>query len=1178
MDQQAQLLRSFLAQFASKEVLDEDEDSGIGAEFLKLKRQSTKYRAERTYPTKAADKQENVKKNRYKDIVPFDHSRVKLSLSTSKNDSDYINANFIKGVLGPRAYIATQGPLPNTVVDFWRMLWEYNVQVIIMACREFEMGRKKCERYWPESKVDAFVCEPFTVRCESEESKGDYVTRTLRVTFKKTSRTMKQLQYMNWPDHGVPDSIPSILELLQEMRMYQEHEDVPICIHCSAGCGRTGVLCAIDYTWNLLKRQIIPENFNIFEMVQDMRTQRPSVVQTKEQYELVYKTITFLFERYLQMFEPNSNQEKVPAAPSPISEDSDSDLSDLIELDTESDPKTFAVNYSSPLCSEPRYPVQELLNHAAPNVFSQQLSYSPPLSPKVLTPKHTSPDLMTGWAMSTTDAPMQQTDFGHYLSQMPEHVTRPRADALSSGIPIKPPRPGSSLGQRSLDQAAMNNASPAIAAHQPPSIQKPIPNQMFLDQTVMNSATAAHQLPPIQQPVPSQRSLEPMLINQAIAPYQPPAIQQPIPSQRSLEPTLINKAIAPHQSLPMKQPISSQRSLDPTLINKDIAPRQPPAVQQPIPSQRSLEPTLINKAIAPHQSPPMKQPISSQRSLDPTLINRDIAPRQPPAVQQPISSQRSLEHTVMNNALALPQKPPVQQPNPSQWSLEQSVMNNAAPAAAPPQPSPTQQPDPSKRSLELRGLNSAAPATGHLQPQEINSLCLTVEDPYFGPDSPNSVDNSSVALQEVIGEDGWTQNPCFGGPILTLNDQLLERPTQGENKGVISPSSGEDSPPPLPARTPESYILADGDTKDNTSGSQSLLVVIPPETASDTGNAGSPPSPAPPLPERTPESYEMATDEDLVQNAVQEKPHQTVHRVGKSSEWSGNSNSDTDIKRTWSRSRSLRARLTMSLHVPAHIQPLTPLQTPSEVLTQNPPPVRTPPPPVRTSESFACDASPAPLTPPLPMRTPESFVLSTEGGQSNSAPSDQSSDTSLQQKQRLGTSSEWAGNTQPRTFLNVMSRSKVIHTSLLFRYTELFTVKLNFFLCPKLKGSCLKTSVKLRSSKQEPLSVAPLSTPPTASTATAQRAAEQQPVNSRLSIPPGTTEHQPDAAAERTSLASKARTKSLRFLKGKKTTKTAPPTAPPPTPSNAAIGGFKFGFGTRFGKPKGPRTRPETWV
>uniref|UniRef100_A0A8C3JNU2 protein-tyrosine-phosphatase n=1 Tax=Calidris pygmaea TaxID=425635 RepID=A0A8C3JNU2_9CHAR len=96
-------------------------------EFLKLKRQSTKYRSDKTYPTEASEQPENIKKNRYKDILPFDHSRVELSLITSDADSHYINANFIKGVYGPRAYIATQGPLPTTVIDFWRMIWEYKV-------------------------------------------------------------------------------------------------------------------------------------------------------------------------------------------------------------------------------------------------------------------------------------------------------------------------------------------------------------------------------------------------------------------------------------------------------------------------------------------------------------------------------------------------------------------------------------------------------------------------------------------------------------------------------------------------------------------------------------------------------------------------------------------------------------------------------------------------------------------------------------------------------------------------------------------------------------------------------------------------------------------------------------------------------------------------------------------
>uniref|UniRef100_A0A672H3A9 protein-tyrosine-phosphatase n=1 Tax=Salarias fasciatus TaxID=181472 RepID=A0A672H3A9_SALFA len=106
---------------------------------FELKSLSTKYRTDKTLPTKTAEKQENIKKNRYKDIVPFDHTRVKLTFTTAKNDSDYINASFIQGVSGSRAYIATQGPLPHTVVDFLRMIWEYNVQVQWSWRRSFSL-------------------------------------------------------------------------------------------------------------------------------------------------------------------------------------------------------------------------------------------------------------------------------------------------------------------------------------------------------------------------------------------------------------------------------------------------------------------------------------------------------------------------------------------------------------------------------------------------------------------------------------------------------------------------------------------------------------------------------------------------------------------------------------------------------------------------------------------------------------------------------------------------------------------------------------------------------------------------------------------------------------------------------------------------------------------------------
>uniref|UniRef100_A0A8C7AEB4 protein-tyrosine-phosphatase n=1 Tax=Neovison vison TaxID=452646 RepID=A0A8C7AEB4_NEOVI len=181
MDQR-EILHRFLEEAQSKKT-DKEEFAG---EFLKLKRQSTKYKADKTYPTTVAEMSTNIKKNRYKDILPYDHSRVELSLITSDEDSDYINANFIKGVYGPKGYIATQGPLSTTLLDFWRMVWEYSVL-------------------------------------------------------------------------------------------------------------------------------ILPENFSIFSLIQEMRTQRPSFVQTQEQYELVYKAVLELFKRQMEVIRDQHSGTEIQA-------------------------------------------------------------------------------------------------------------------------------------------------------------------------------------------------------------------------------------------------------------------------------------------------------------------------------------------------------------------------------------------------------------------------------------------------------------------------------------------------------------------------------------------------------------------------------------------------------------------------------------------------------------------------------------------------------------------------------------------------------------------------------------------------------------------------------------------------------------------------------------------------
>ncbi|XP_060770261.1 tyrosine-protein phosphatase non-receptor type 12-like isoform X2 [Neoarius graeffei] len=306
---QANILRKFIQGVQAMRSGEHRGEDNFSSDFMRLRRLSTKYKTEKIYPTNVGEREENVKKNRYKDILPFDHSRVKVTLKTSNQDTDYINANFIKGVDGPEAYIATQGPLPNTVLDFWRMIWEYHVAVIVMACREFEMGRKKCERYYPQFGDEPMSFGPFRISCESEQARTDYNIRSLTVEFDNESRRITQFHYINWPDHDVPSSFDSILDMIALMREYQEHDEVPLCVHCSAGCGRTGAICAIDYTWNLLKTGRIPEDFNVFQLIQEMRTQRHSAVQTKEQYELVHRAIAQLFEKQLLLLESPTNSE-----------------------------------------------------------------------------------------------------------------------------------------------------------------------------------------------------------------------------------------------------------------------------------------------------------------------------------------------------------------------------------------------------------------------------------------------------------------------------------------------------------------------------------------------------------------------------------------------------------------------------------------------------------------------------------------------------------------------------------------------------------------------------------------------------------------------------------------------------------------------------------------------------
>uniref|UniRef100_A0A8C4NNI6 protein-tyrosine-phosphatase n=1 Tax=Eptatretus burgeri TaxID=7764 RepID=A0A8C4NNI6_EPTBU len=242
-------------------------------------------------------KNENTKKNRYKDILPYDITRVILHQNNGDTANTYINASFIDGVNGPQTYIATQGPLPHTISDFWQMIWNYNVQVVIMSCKEIELGKRKCEKYWA-TPEETKTFGKFIITCEAVRKENpEYCVRELNLTCEKEMRCVLQYHYNGWPDHGVPESPGPILELIDNLPQLSPNN--PLCIHCSAGCGRTGAICAIHYTWSLLQRGCIMGDFNISDLIKEMRKQRMNMVQTKDQYEFVYTTIVYMFEKHL---------------------------------------------------------------------------------------------------------------------------------------------------------------------------------------------------------------------------------------------------------------------------------------------------------------------------------------------------------------------------------------------------------------------------------------------------------------------------------------------------------------------------------------------------------------------------------------------------------------------------------------------------------------------------------------------------------------------------------------------------------------------------------------------------------------------------------------------------------------------------------------------------------------
>ncbi|XP_040334999.1 tyrosine-protein phosphatase non-receptor type 13 isoform X8 [Herpailurus yagouaroundi] len=245
---------------------------------------------------------ENRRKNRYKNILPYDATRVPLG-----DEGGYINASFIKIPVGKEefVYIACQGPLPTTVGDFWQMIWEQKSTVIAMMTQEVEGEKIKCQRYWPNilGKTTMVSDRLRLALVRMQQLKG-FVVRAMSLEDIQTGETrhISHLNFTAWPDHDTPSQPDDLLTFISYMRHI--HKSGPIITHCSAGIGRSGTLICIDVVLGLISQDL---DFDISDLVRCMRLQRHGMVQTEDQYIFCYQVILYVLTR-LQAKEEQTEQ------------------------------------------------------------------------------------------------------------------------------------------------------------------------------------------------------------------------------------------------------------------------------------------------------------------------------------------------------------------------------------------------------------------------------------------------------------------------------------------------------------------------------------------------------------------------------------------------------------------------------------------------------------------------------------------------------------------------------------------------------------------------------------------------------------------------------------------------------------------------------------------------------
>ncbi|KAK2515189.1 Ptprq [Columba guinea] len=235
-----------------------------------------------------ADLPWNRSKNRFPNIKPYNNNRVKLMPDAAVPGSDYINASYVSGYLCPNEFIATQGPLPGTVGDFWRMVWETRAKTLVMLTQCFEKGRIRCHQYWPEDNKPVTVFGDIVITKLMEDTQIDWTIRDLKIERHGDCMMVRQCNFTSWPEHGVPETTAPIIHFVKLIRASRAHDNTPMVVHCSAGVGRTGVYIALDH----LTQHINDHDFvDIYGLVAELRSERMCMVQNLAQYIFLHQCV-----------------------------------------------------------------------------------------------------------------------------------------------------------------------------------------------------------------------------------------------------------------------------------------------------------------------------------------------------------------------------------------------------------------------------------------------------------------------------------------------------------------------------------------------------------------------------------------------------------------------------------------------------------------------------------------------------------------------------------------------------------------------------------------------------------------------------------------------------------------------------------------------------------------------